>query len=158
MDFIMQTFKFAFLLLCGWLLQVPVHAQDYPQRPIKLVVPFPAGGGVDAVARAVAERLSAELQQPVLVDNRAGAGGALGASVVAKSAGDGYTLLFANNGQAALPHLQQIDWDAVKDFKPVSSVATYAMLILVNAQSPYKTVAELVAAAKAQPGKLAYGS
>jgi len=78
--------------------------------------------------------------------------------VVAKSAGDGYTLLFANNGQAALPHLQKIDWDAVKDFKPVSSVATYAMLILVNGQSPYKTVAELVAAAKSQPGKLAYGS
>ena len=86
MDFIMQTFKLSFLLLCGWLLHGPVHAQDYPQRAIKLVVPFPAGGGVDAVARAVAERLSTELQQPVLVDNRAGAVGALGASVVAKSA------------------------------------------------------------------------
>ncbi|NBY70583.1 MAG: tripartite tricarboxylate transporter substrate binding protein [Betaproteobacteria bacterium] len=133
-------------------------AQDFPNRPIKLVVPFPAGGGVDAVARTIAEKLAIELKQPVIVDNKGGAGGALGAGLVARSAADGYTLLFANNGQAVLPHLQKIDWDPIKDFKPVSSVATYAMVVLVNSNSPIKTIPDLIQAAKAQPGRITYGS
>jgi len=133
-------------------------AQDFPNRPIKLVVPFPAGGGVDAVARTIAEKLAIELKQPVIVDNKGGAGGALGAGLVARSTADGYTLLFANNGQAVLPHLQKIDWDPIKDFKPVSSVATYAMVVLVNSNSPIKTFPDLIQAAKAQPGRITYGS
>ena len=133
-------------------------AQDFPNRPIKLVVPFPAGGGVDAVARTIAEKLAIELKQPVIVDNKGGAGGALGAGLVARSAADGYTLLFANNGQAVLPHLQKIDWDPIKDFKPVSSVATYAMVVIVNSNSPIKTIPDLIQAAKAQPGRITYGS
>ena len=133
-------------------------AQDFPNRPIKLVVPFPAGGGVDAVARTIAEKLAIELKQPVIVDNKGGAGGALGAGLVARSMADGYTLLFANNGQAVLPHLQKIDWDPIKDFKPVSSVATYAMVVLVNSNSPIKTIPDLIQAAKAQPGRITYGS
>jgi len=133
-------------------------AQDFPNRPIKLVVPFPAGGGVDAVARTIAEKLAIELKQPVIVDNKGGAGGALGAGLVARSTADGYTLLFANNGQAVLPHLQKIDWDPIKDFKPVSSVATYAMVVLVNSNSPIKTIHDLIQAAKAQPGRITYGS
>jgi len=133
-------------------------AQDFPNRPIKLVVPFPAGGGVDAVARTIAEKLAIELKQPVIVDNKGGAGGALGAGLVARSTADGYTLLFANNGQAVLPHLQKIDWDPIKDFKPVSSVATYAMVVLVNSNSPIKTIPDLIQAAKAQPGRITYGS
>ena len=133
-------------------------AQDFPNRPIKLVVPFPAGGGVDAVARTIAEKLAIELKQPVIVDNKGGAGGALGAGLVARSAADGYTLLFANNGQAVLPHLQKIDWDPIKDFMPVSSVATYAMVVLVNSNSPIKTIPDLIQAAKAQPGRITYGS
>lgn len=133
-------------------------AQDFPNRPIKLVVPFPAGGGVDAVARTIAEKLAIELKQPVIVDNKGGAGGALGAGLVARSTADGYTLLFANNGQAVLPHLQKIDWDPIKDFKPVSSVATYAMVVLVNSNSPIKTIPDLIQAAKVQPGRITYGS
>jgi len=133
-------------------------AQDFPNRPIKLVVPFPAGGGVDAVARTIAEKLAIELKQPVIVDNKGGAGGALGAGLVARSTADGYTLLFANNGQAVLPHLQKIDWDPIKDFMPVSSVATYAMVVLVNSNSPIKTIPDLIQAAKAQPGRITYGS
>jgi tripartite-type tricarboxylate transporter receptor subunit TctC len=139
-------------------LPIFASAQDFPNRPIKLVVPFPAGGGVDAVARTIAEKLAIELKQPVIVDNKGGAGGALGAGLVARSAADGYTLLFANNGQAVLPHLQKIDWDPIKDFKPVSSVATFAMVVLVNANSPIKNIPELIQAAKAQPGRMSYGS
>ena len=133
-------------------------AQDFPNRAVKLVVPFPSGGGVDAVARTVAEKLAIELKQPVIVENKGGAGGALGASWVARSPADGYTLLFANNGQAVLPHLQKIDWDPVKDFKPVSNVATYAMVVLVNANSPIKTLPELIRSAKVNPGHITYGS
>ena len=139
-------------------LHIVASAQDFPNRPIKLVVPFPSGGGVDAVARTIAEKLAIELKQPVIVDNKGGAGGALGAALVARSAADGYTLLFANNGQAVLPHLQKIDWDPIKDFKPVSSVATYAMVVLVNSNSPIKTIPDLIQAAKAQPGRITYGS
>jgi tripartite-type tricarboxylate transporter receptor subunit TctC len=139
-------------------LHIVASAQDFPNRPIKLVVPFPSGGGVDAVARTIAEKLAIELKQPVIVDNKGGAGGALGAALVARSAADGYTLLFANNGQAVLPHLQKIDWDPIKDFKPVSSVATYAMVVLVNSNSPIKTFPDLIQAAKAQPGRITYGS
>jgi tripartite-type tricarboxylate transporter receptor subunit TctC len=132
--------------------------QDFPSRAIKLVVPFPSGGGVDAVARSVAEKLAIELKQSVIVENKGGAGGALGASWVARSPADGYTLLFANNGQAVLPHLQKIDWDPVRDFKPVSSVATYAMVVLVNANSPIKTLPDLIKSAKDNPGRITYGS
>ena len=132
--------------------------QDFPNRAVKLIVPFPSGGGVDAVARTVAEKLALEIKQPVIVENKGGAGGALGASWVARSPADGYTLLFANNGQAVLPHLQKIDWDPVKDFKPVSNVATYAMVVLVNANSSIKTLPELIRFAKANPGHITYGS
>jgi tripartite-type tricarboxylate transporter receptor subunit TctC len=139
-------------------LHIVASAQDFPNRTIKLVVPFPAGGGVDAVARTIAEKLAIELKQPVIVDNKGGAGGALGAALVARSSADGYTLLFANNGQAVLPYMQKIDWDPIKDFKPVSSVATYAMVVLVNSNSPIKTIPDLIQAAKAQPGRITYGS
>ena len=148
----------AVCLLIAAVLFSTAQAQDPPGRAIKLVVPFPAGGGVDAVARTIAEKLATELKQPVIVDNKAGAGGALGASLVARSAADGYTLLFANNGQAVLPHLQKVDWDPVKDFKPVSNVATYAMVVLVNANSPIKTLSELIQSAKSHPGHITYGS
>ncbi len=130
----------------------------YPQRAIKLVVPFPAGGGVDAVGRLLAERLSASLRQPVLVDNRPGAGGALGALAVARSPADGYTLLLNTNGHAILPHLQKTEWDPVTDFVPISQVLVLPMMVFANANSPIKSLADLIAAAKANPGKVSYGS
>ena len=155
---VLKRFALAACLLISVIFLSNVQAQDIPARAIKLVVPFAPGGGVDAVARTIAEKLASELKQPVIVDNKAGAGGALGASLVARSAADGYTLLFANNGQAVLPHLQRVDWDPVKDFKPVSNVATYAMVVLVNANSPIKTLPELIQSAKARPGQITYGS
>ena len=155
---VLKRFALAACLLISVIFLSNVQAQDIPARAIKLVVPFAPGGGVDAVARTIAEKLASELKQPVIVDNKAGAGGALGASLVARSAADGYTLLFANNGQAVLPHLQRVDWDPVKDFKPVSNVATYAMVVLVNANSPIKTLPELIQSAKAHPGQITYGS
>jgi len=155
---VLKRFAVAACLLISVIFLSNVQAQDIPARAIKLVVPFAPGGGVDAVARTIAEKLASELKQPVIVDNKAGAGGALGASLVARSAADGYTLLFANNGQAVLPHLQRVDWDPVKDFKPVSNVATYAMVVLVNANSPIKTLPELIQSAKARPGQITYGS
>ncbi len=155
---VLKRFALAACLLISVIFLSNVQAQDIPARAIKLVVPFAPGGGVDAVARTIAEKLASELKQPVIVENKAGAGGALGASLVARSAADGYTLLFANNGQAVLPHLQRVDWDPVKDFKPVSNVATYAMVVLVNANSPIKTLPELIQSAKARPGQITYGS
>ena len=130
----------------------------YPQRALKLVVPFPAGGGVDAVGRLLAERLSANLRQPVLVDNRPGAGGALGTLAVARSPADGYTLLLNTNGHAILPHLQKTEWDAVADFVPISQVLVLPMMVFTNVNSPIKSLGDLITAAKANPGKVSYGS
>ena len=141
---------------------VPAAAQTadggYPQRAIKLVVPFPAGGGVDAVGRLVAERLSASLRQPVLVDNRPGAGGGLGTSAVARAPADGYTLLLNTNGHAILPYLQKTDWDPVADFVPISQVLVLPMMVFANINSPIKSLGDLIASAKANPGKVSYGS
>ncbi|VCU72065.1 Tripartite tricarboxylate transporter family receptor [Pigmentiphaga humi] len=136
----------------------PAQASDYPTRPIRLVVPFPAGGGVDAVARALSKELGATLGTTIVVDNRGGAGGAVGTSDVARSAPDGYTLLLTTNGHSILPHIQRTDWDPIKDFSPVSQVAVLPMAILVNARSPITSLPDLIATAKQAPGKLSYAS
>jgi tripartite-type tricarboxylate transporter receptor subunit TctC len=133
-------------------------AQEYPTRPIRMVVPFPAGGGVDAVARTLADKMSGMLGQTIVVDDRGGAGGAIGTSIVAHAAPDGYTILLTNSGHAILPHLQKLDWDPIKDFAPVSQVVALQMMILVNANSPIKTLGDLIATAKREPGKLSYAS
>jgi len=130
----------------------------YPQRAIKLVVPFPAGGGVDSVGRLLAERLSASLRQPVVVDNRPGAGGSLGTLLVARAPADGYTLLLNTNGHAILPHLQKTEWDPIADFIPVSQVLVLPMMLFANANSPIKSLSDVIATAKANPGKVSYGS
>lgn len=140
--------------------RVQAQANDgaFPQRPLRMVVPFPAGGGVDSVARVLSDRLSASLRQPVLVDNRPGAGGSVGTLLVARAPADGHTLLLNTNGHAILPHLQKTDWDPVVDFVPVSQVLVLPMMVFTNASSPLKTLKDLVAAAKANPGKVSCGS
>lgn len=133
------------------------HAQ-YPDKTIRLIVPFPAGGGADAVARLVAERLSVRLEQTVMVDNRAGAGGSIGALAVANAPSDGYTLLINNNGHAIVPNLQSVTWDPVKDFIAISQVSVLPMIIFTNAKSPITSVDQLIAWARSSNKILTYGS
>ena len=129
-------------------------------KVITWVVPYPPGGSTDVLGRNVAQRLSAALGTNVIVDNRAGATGTIGAAYVAKSAPDGYTLLGTSIGpQAIAPHLMgKLPYDPIAGFEPVITIGTIPHILVVGAKQPFKTVAELVAAAKAQPGKLAYAS
>jgi tripartite-type tricarboxylate transporter receptor subunit TctC len=134
--------------------------QPYPNRPIKLIVADSAGGAPDQLARLVAQKLSDSLGQPVVVDNRAGAGGVLGAEVVAKSAPDGYTLLLTTTAiYAILPNLHKnLPYDPVKDFVPISRIATASNVLVVNNALPAKNIGELVKLAKEKPGALNYAS
>ncbi|MSQ52670.1 MAG: tripartite tricarboxylate transporter substrate binding protein [Betaproteobacteria bacterium] len=135
------------------------NAQGYPNKPIRMVVPFPAGGSVDTVARAVGQKLGESLKQSVLVDNRGGAGGNLGADAVAKAAPDGYTLLITTPGLAIARSIyRKLPFDPVTDFAPVSQLTSTYLILVVNQGVPARSVTELIALAKAQPGKLNYGS
>lgn len=135
-------------------------AAQYPARPIRLVVPFPPGGPTDIVARPLAQMLGDGLKTVVVVDNRGGAGGSLGADVVAKSAPDGYTLLMATVGTHAInPSLyKKLPYDAVRDFTPIALVAAAPVAIVVHPSQPVNDLASLVALAKRTPGKISYGS
>ena len=135
-------------------------ATAWPAKPVKVIVNFPPGGAADQIARAVAQPLQEALKQPVVVENRGGANGNLGGEAVARAPADGYTLLMAVNSTMAInpaiyPKLQ---YDPIKDFSPVAMVYTSANVLMVNAKSPYRSVADLVSYAKANPGKLNYGS
>jgi tripartite-type tricarboxylate transporter receptor subunit TctC len=133
---------------------------DYPSRPIRLVVTVPPGGAADFIARLVGGKVSEALGQPVLVENRGGAGGIAGTEAVAKAAPDGYTLLVADVGQVAInPHLYaKLPYDALKDLGAVTLLGTTSLFLVVNPTVPATSFAELVALARAQPGKLSYGS
>src|SRR2546422_11126832 len=149
---------FAFLICLGLLTAAPVLAQ-YPSKPIRMVVPFPAGGSVDAVGRWVSQKLAEAWKQPVLVDNRAGAGGNVGADVVAKSAPDGYTVLLTTPGLAISPSIyKKLPFDPLHDFAPVSQLTDTFLILVVNTNVPANSVSELIALARAQPGRLNYGS
>jgi tripartite-type tricarboxylate transporter receptor subunit TctC len=131
----------------------------YPEQPIKLVVPFPAAGSTDLVARAVAAEMSTLLGQTVIVDNKAGAGSLIGSEFVAKAPPDGYTILMAGLTNVFLPHVHKnLKWSPVDDFAPIGLVADLPNVIAVNSAGPYKTLAELVKADKANPGSLSFGS
>ncbi|MGZ5096364.1 MAG: Bug family tripartite tricarboxylate transporter substrate binding protein, partial [Burkholderiales bacterium] len=136
------------------------HAQPYPAKPIRFVVPFAAGGGSDLVARTVATKITDALGQAVIVDNRAGAAGTIGADIAAKSPADGHTLLLGSNGPLAInPSLYvKLPYDAARDFVPVSLVTVMPFLLVTHPSLPVKTVKDLVALAKAKPGQLNYGS
>ena len=152
----------ALALLASFLLAPPAlaQAQDYPSRPLRLIVPFAPGGGNDTVARAVATQLSSALGQSVIVDNRAGAGGVIGADLAAKSAPDGYTLFLGGVGSLAVnPHIvPKISYDALKDFAPVVLLASAPSVVAVSPKLPFKTVQELTAYAKANPGRINFAS
>jgi tripartite-type tricarboxylate transporter receptor subunit TctC len=134
-------------------------AQDYPNRPVRMVVPYAAGGGVDIVARAVSQELAKGIGQPVIVENRTGAGSNIGSDFVAKAAPDGYTLLMASPANAINMSLyRKMPYDTQRDLAPVALVGAVPSVLVVNPALPAKTVAELVALAKEKPGSLNYGS
>jgi len=154
--------KLTGILLCALLAAMAAHpaalAQNYPVKPVRMVVPFPPGGGVDVTARVLAQALGEGWGQQLIVENRAGAGAIIGTEVVAKSAPDGYTLLITTSGHALLPVLyRKLPFDAVNDFAPVTDVHNTYLVLAVNPRLPATSVKELVALAKANPGKLNYG-
>jgi tripartite-type tricarboxylate transporter receptor subunit TctC len=134
-------------------------AQDvYPSKPVHLLVPFPPGGAVDVVARSLGDELAKRLGQSIIIENRAGAGGTLAAMATAKSAPDGYTLVVVASGHAIVPFLfPKLQYDVFKDFTPVSLLGNSPNLVLVRADSPMKTLANLIALARQKPGQLSYG-
>jgi tripartite-type tricarboxylate transporter receptor subunit TctC len=148
-----------FLLLLA-LLPLQAAAQDWPTKPVRMVVPYAAGGLPDTMARLVGQKMGEALGQNVLVENRPGAGGISGTELVVKSPADGYTLLIADVGQVAInPHLYaKLPYDPLKDLAPVSLIGTSTLFLVAHSAVPANTFAELVALARAQPGKLNYGS
>jgi tripartite-type tricarboxylate transporter receptor subunit TctC len=136
------------------------QAQTYPSKPIRMIVPWPAGGGVDTAARIISQPLSERLGQPIVVENKPGAAGNIGTALAAKEKPDGYTLLMGSASPNGInPHLySNLGFDPVKDFAPVALVYTVPSFLVVPAASPYKSAQELVAYAKANPGKLNFGS
>ncbi len=137
-----------------------VQAQSWPERTVRLVVPFPAGGATDLVARAIAQRVSQQVGQQIVVDNKGGAGGTLGAAEAARAAADGYTLLLTTSSTHAIsPNLiSKLPYDPVRDFTPIVHLADAANVLLVSPQLPVKSVPELVAYAVRHPGELNYAS
>ena len=135
-----------------------VLAQDWPSKPVRFIVPYPPGGGTDVIARIVQEPLSRALGQQIVIENRGGAGGAVGTEAAAKSAPDGYTFLFTLSSHTINPLLYKLSFDVEKDFMSVTTVASLPQLIAANPASPYRTMQDIVAQAKAQPGKVAFAS
>ena len=147
----------ASLLVC---MPTAAQAQDkYPNRPVVLVVPYPAGGSADVLARTVGQKLGERLGQPVVVENRAGAGTAIGAKAVARAAADGYTLLLGTvSSQAINPAMNKVGYDPVADFTAIAPVASIPFVLVANPSVPVASVADVIALAKAKPGELTYAS
>ena len=158
-----KSFKLIFLVFyLGFLhAQVTVaQAQSYPNKPIRLIVPFPPGGVTDIMARAVATKMSESMNTQIVIDNKAGASGALGAEMAAKSPPDGYTWLMGNISSLGInpATMAKLGYDPVNSFEPAGMVAVQPLVITVNSQLPIKTLSELVQWAKAHPGQLNYGT
>jgi tripartite-type tricarboxylate transporter receptor subunit TctC len=149
----------AVALIFACLSALPALAQEYPARQIRVVLPFPAGGGSDLIARVVAQKLTGSLGQPVVVDNRAGASGNIAGEIVAKSAADGYTLLFGNSSLSISPAVfAKLNYDPVRDFTPISMASSYPFVLVAHPSLPVQSVKSLVALAKARPDQVVYAS
>jgi tripartite-type tricarboxylate transporter receptor subunit TctC len=134
-------------------------AQEYPARPVRLIVPFPAGGGSDIIARVVAQKMTGSLGQTVVVENRAGASGNIAAEIVAKSAADGYTILFGNSALSISPAVfAKLNYDPVRDFTPISMASSYPFVLVSHPSLPVRSVKDLVALARARPDQITYAS
>ena len=161
--FALGTIASAVVLGAGLLTHTAAMAQAYPSKPVTIVVPFAAGGATDILARIIGQALTTELGQSVIVDNRAGAGGNIGASMAAKSPADGYTLFMGTVGTHAINAInaslyKKMPFDPIKDFAPLTRRANVPDLLVANPAQPYNTVKELIAYAKANPGKVNFGS
>jgi tripartite-type tricarboxylate transporter receptor subunit TctC len=141
-------------------LSIAASAQQFPSKPIRMVVPFPAGSATDAIGRILAQPVSAAIGQPVLIDNKAGADGAIAGSEVANAAPDGHTILLATNSpMSAVPAMRKTPpYDPVTDFAPITDVGRYSFFLFANAAAPFKTLQEMIAYAKANPGKVNYAT
>ena len=155
-----MTTRTTFLLAAAIFVAVPaLAAEGYPARPIRLIVPFPAGGATDVLARIYAQKLAPRLAQNVIIDNRTGASGNVGSEIAARAAPDGYTLVMGNVSSHAInASLFRLPYDPVKDFAPVSVVAVVTNVLVVHPSVQAKSVKELIAAARAAPGKIDYAS
>jgi tripartite-type tricarboxylate transporter receptor subunit TctC len=154
----MRSVRHLLLALC-LVLGSSAFAEDFPSKPIRLIVPFPPGGPNDIIARVVGQRMSEIAKQPVLIDNRSGSAGALGTDAVAKAAPDGYTIgITSASSLAILPTMEKINYDPQRDLAPVTLVATVPEMLVVASNVPAKNMEELVALARAQPGKLNFAS
>ncbi len=139
-------------IVASLLLSAAAHAQGYPSRPIKMIVPFPPGGGFDAIARPFSEKLSALIGQPVLIENRPGAGGNIGTEAAKRATPDGYTLFFANDLLSTNPNLyNSVPFDSIHDFVPITMVGTTAVAMAINPSVPAKDVKELMALSQGKP-------
>jgi tripartite-type tricarboxylate transporter receptor subunit TctC len=155
----MRRPNLAFAALLVALAAAPAHAQNYPSHPLHLIVPFAAGGAVDVLARLVGNKLGEQLGQPVVVENKAGAGGTLAADQVAKAPPDGYTILQNTNGAAIAPALyKSLPFDAMNDFAPVTQLVASNLILVASPKSGITSVQDLIARAKANPDTLNYGS
>jgi len=138
---------------------LPTLAQEYPVKQVRVVLPFPAGGGSDIIARVVAQKLTISLGQPVVVDNRAGASGNIAGEIVAKAPADGYTLLFGNSSLSISPAVfAKLNYDPVRELMPISMASSYPFTLVIHPSLPVQSVRTLVALAKSKPGELAYAS
>jgi tripartite-type tricarboxylate transporter receptor subunit TctC len=151
--------KISLLVLLNAAAACCVLAQtSYPLKTIKLVVPFPAGGGTDAVARIVTQKMSETFNESIIVENKIGAGGSVATEYVAHAEPDGYTLLFTTSGHAIQPHLQKLNWDPIKDFTPISTLVKNPLVIAVRPDFKANSIKDLIKMAKDNPGKFTYGS
>ena len=156
-----RTLAAVALATLNFTIPVPGHAQAgaYPDKPVRFVVPYPPGGGTDVIARIVQERFQAALGQPILIDNKGGAGGSVGTEIVSRAAPDGYTVLFTLSSHTINPAIfPKLSFDTVRDFEPIGTVASLPQILVANPQLPANTIAELVALARAKPGTLSYAS